>query len=106
MRDFFTSKGIRYELVGLHPKSHDMFWIYIKTTELEKAIEEREEELVPKHIVTEDMISSVNYLLNLQYGLGKVDDIDHLGNRRIRAVGELLQNQYRIGLSRLGKSCP
>ena len=69
--------------------------------DLKKVIEEREEELVPKHIVTEDMISSVNYLLNLQYGLGKVDDIDHLGNRRIRCVGELLQNQFRIGLTRL-----
>ena len=69
--------------------------------DLKKVIEEREEELVPKHILTEDMISSINYLLNLQYGLGKVDDIDHLGNRRIRCVGELLQNQFRIGLTRL-----
>ncbi len=69
--------------------------------DLKKVIEEREEELVPKHIVTEDMISSVNYLLNLQYDLGRVDDIDHLGNRRIRCVGELLQNQFRIGLTRL-----
>ena len=58
-------------------------------------------ELVPKNIVTEDMIASINYLLNLQYGLGNVDDIDHLGNRRIRCVGELLQNQFRIGLTRL-----
>ena len=69
--------------------------------DLAKAIEERIEELVPKHIVTEDMISSINYLLNLQYDLGRVDDIDHLGNRRIRCVGELLQNQFRIGLTRL-----
>ena len=69
--------------------------------DLKKVIEERQEELVPKHILTEDMISSINYLLNLQYGLGKVDDIDHLGNRRIRCVGELLQNQFRIGLTRL-----
>ena len=68
---------------------------------LEKVIEERMEELVPKHIVTEDIISSINYLLNLQYDLGNVDDIDHLGNRRIRCVGELLQNQFRIGLTRL-----
>ena len=59
------------------------------------------EELVPKHIVVEDMIASINYLLNLQHGLGKTDDIDHLGNRRIRCVGELLQNQFRIGLTRL-----
>ena len=69
--------------------------------DLEKVIEERMEELVPKHITTEDMISSINYLLNLQYDLGNVDDIDHLGNRRIRCVGELLQNQFRIGLTRL-----
>jgi len=69
--------------------------------DLEKVIAEREEELVPKHIVTEDMIASINYLLNLQYGLGRTDDIDHLGNRRIRCVGELLQNQFRIGLTRL-----
>ena len=69
--------------------------------ELSKVIKERMEELVPKHITTEDIISSINYLLNLQYGLGRVDDIDHLGNRRIRCVGELLQNQFRIGLTRL-----
>ena len=69
--------------------------------DLEKVIEERMEELVPKHIVTEDIIASVNYLLNLQYDLGNIDDIDHLGNRRIRCVGELLQNQFRIGLTRL-----
>ena len=69
--------------------------------DLEKVIEERMEELVPKHIVTEDILASVNYLLNLQYDLGNVDDIDHLGNRRIRCVGELLQNQFRIGLTRL-----
>ena len=69
--------------------------------DLVKVINERKDELVPKNIVTEDMIASINYLLNLQYGLGKVDDIDHLGNRRIRCVGELLQNQFRIGLTRL-----
>ena len=66
-----------------------------------KEIEKRMDELVPKHVTTEDMLASINYLLNLQYGLGKVDDIDHLGNRRIRCVGELLQNQFRVGLTRL-----
>ena len=70
-------------------------------SKLAKAIEDRLEELVPKHLTTEDILASVNYLLNLQYGLGKVDDIDHLGNRRIRCVGELLQNQFRVGLTRL-----
>ena len=70
-------------------------------SKLKEAIRDRMEELVPKHITTEDMLASVNYLLCLQYGLGKVDDIDHLGNRRIRCVGELLQNQFRVGLTRL-----
>ena len=69
--------------------------------DLVKIIEERKEELVAKHITTEDMIASINYLLNLSHGLGKPDDIDHLANRRIRCVGELLQNQFRIGLTRL-----
>ena len=69
--------------------------------DLVKVIEERMEELIPKHITTEDIIASINYLLNLSNGLGKPDDIDHLANRRIRCVGELLQNQFRIGLTRL-----
>ena len=68
---------------------------------LHDVIKERYNELVPLTITTEDMIASVSYLLNLDYGIGKVDDIDHLGNRRIRCVGELLQNQFRIGLTRL-----
>ena len=58
-------------------------------------------DLVPKHITKEDIFASINYNIHLEYGIGNDDDIDHLGNRRIRAVGELLQNQYRIGLSRL-----
>ena len=58
-------------------------------------------DLIPKHITKEDIIASINYNMHLEYGIGNEDDIDHLGNRRIRAVGELLQNQYRIGLSRL-----
>ena len=76
----------------------------IDTTEekdLLKVIVERMEELVPKHITNEDIIASINYVFNLDNGLGKVDDIDHLGNRRVRCVGELLQNQFRIGLTRL-----
>ena len=66
-----------------------------------KEIKERIDELVPKHITNEDIIASINYIFNLDHGLGKVDDIDHLGNRRVRCVGELLQNQFRIGLTRL-----
>ena len=69
--------------------------------DLVKVIGKRLEELLPKHITTEDMISSINYLLNLSHGIGSIDDIDHLANRRIRCVGELLQNQFRIGLTRL-----
>ncbi len=61
-------------------------------------------DLIPKHITIEDIFASISYLLNLTYGIGTQDDIDHLGNRRIRAVGELLQNQYRIGLSRMERS--
>ena len=76
----------------------------IDTTEEDKlhdVIKERIEELIPRHITTEDIIASINYVLNLDNGLGVIDDIDHLGNRRIRCVGELLQNQFRIGLTRL-----
>ncbi len=69
--------------------------------DLAKVINERSDELVPKHVTTEDILGSISYLLNLDHGLGKIDDIDHLGNRRIRCVGELLQNQFRIGLTRL-----
>ncbi len=69
--------------------------------DVEKMVKERIGELIPKHITTEDIIASVNYVTNLQHGLGYIDDIDHLGNRRIRCVGELLQNQFRIGLTRL-----
>ena len=69
--------------------------------DLHKVLKERKEELIPKHITNEDIIASISYLLNLDHGLGVTDDIDHLGNRRIRCVGELLQNQFRIGLTRL-----
>jgi len=68
---------------------------------LRKVLEERAIELVPKHITVDDIVSSVNYILALNYDVGSTDDIDHLGNRRIRSVGELLQNQFRIGLSRM-----
>ena len=69
--------------------------------DLHDAIKARIDELNPKHITNEDIVASISYLLNLEHGLGNVDDIDHLGNRRIRCVGELLQNQFRIGLTRL-----
>ena len=69
--------------------------------ELKEQIRKNIHDLIPKHITKEDILASINYNIHLEYGLGNDDDIDHLGNRRIRAVGELLQNQYRIGLSRL-----
>ena len=69
--------------------------------ELKEEIRKRLRELIPYHIMKEEIIASINYMLCLEYGIGKKDDIDHLGNRRIRAVGELLQNQYRIGMSRM-----
>ncbi|MBQ8588649.1 MAG: DNA-directed RNA polymerase subunit beta [Clostridia bacterium] len=69
--------------------------------DIKNAIAERRDELIPKHIINDDILASINYHLGLQYGIGSTDDIDHLGNRRLRAVGELLQNQFRIGLSRL-----
>ena len=69
--------------------------------ELKDAIKRDIHDLIPKHITKEDILASINYNMHLEYGIGTDDDIDHLGNRRIRAVGELLQNQYRIGLSRL-----
>ncbi|WP_029319952.1 DNA-directed RNA polymerase subunit beta [Butyrivibrio sp. AE3004] len=68
---------------------------------LADAIKKNVNELIPKHVTKEDILASINYNMHLEYGIGNDDDIDHLGNRRIRCVGELLQNQYRIGLSRL-----
>ena len=69
--------------------------------ELRELLVERKNDLSPKHIIMDDIIASVSYILNLNYGIGGLDDIDHLGNRRLRTVGELLQNQFRIGLVRM-----
>ena len=69
--------------------------------EMKRMIKRDLHDLIPKHITKEDILASINYNMHLEYGMGNDDDIDHLGNRRIRAVGELLQNQYRIGLSRM-----
>ena len=69
--------------------------------ELKEMLVDRKNELSPKHIIIEDIIASISYILNLNYGIGSIDDIDHLGNRRLRTVGELLQNQFRIGLARM-----
>ena len=69
--------------------------------EAKKAVYDRLDELSPKHITIDDILASINYVLNLANGVGGIDDIDHLGNRRLRCVGELLQNQFRIGLARM-----
>ena len=69
--------------------------------EIEEAVRRRRDELIPKHIIKDDIFATINYMNNLAEGIGTVDDIDHLGNRRIRSVGELLQNQFRIGFSRM-----
>ena len=92
--------------VGIHegvyyPVLETLLNEYSDEEELKAAIARDASDLVPKHITKEDIIASINYNIHLEYGIGTKDDIDHLGNRRIRAVGELLQNQYRIGLSRL-----
>ncbi len=84
-----------------YPALEKLMKEYSDAEELKEAIRKNVSELIPKHITKEDILASINYNMHLEYGLGNDDDIDHLGNRRIRAVGELLQNQYRIGLSRL-----
>ena len=98
------------DLSKLHFKedvNYEVLKSIIDTTDekdLVKVLKERYDELLPKHITNEDIIASISYLVNLDHGLGEIDDIDHLGNRRIRCVGELLQNQFRIGLTRLERA--
>ena len=97
LKDLHFNEGVNYNVL----KS------IMDTTPEEKlhdVLQERKNELVPLTITTEDIVASISYLLNLDYGIGEVDDIDHLGNRRIRCVGELIQNQFRIGLSRMERT--
>ncbi|OON98165.1 MAG: DNA-directed RNA polymerase subunit beta [Epulopiscium sp. Nele67-Bin005] len=84
-----------------YPVLVDILEKYDDLDDIKREIKQRISELVPKHITLEDILASINYTIHLQYNIGYKDDIDHLGNRRIRAVGELLQNQFRIGLSRM-----
>ena len=84
-----------------YPSLEKILEDYDDIEEIKTAIRKSISELIPKHITKEDILASINYNIHLEYGIGNDDDIDHLGNRRIRAVGELLQNQYRIGLSRM-----
>ncbi len=94
------------EECGIHERVrfqilHEILESGAQGEELKEQIRAKADELVPKHIIIDDIFASINYMNCLAIGLGKVDDIDHLGNRRIRSVGELLQNQFRIGFSRL-----
>ena len=82
----------RVQIFELEPLSNE---------DIKEAITKNIADLIPKHITVEDILASINYNMHLEYGVGTKDDIDHLGNRRIRAVGELLQNQFRIGISRM-----
>ena len=96
-RDYEINENVRYivlkEIMDEFPD--------VNSDEFKNALRERRDELIPKHILTDDIIASISYVGNLAAGIGSVDDIDHLGNRRLRSVGELLQNQFRIGLSRM-----
>ena len=103
---FLAMRGIDPAAVGIKEKVHfpalmTMMEQHEDDTELILAMKHGKNKLVPKHITVDDMMASINYIITLDYGIGNRDDIDHLGNRRIRAVGELLQNQFRIGLSRM-----
>ncbi len=93
--DFKISEKVRHDVLVKILEEND------SPEEIKMALKERMDELIPKNITVDDIISSINYIINLNYGTGTVDDIDHLGNRRLRSVGELLQNQFRIGLARM-----
>ena len=84
-----------------YPTLKEILDEYSEEEEIKEAIKTRMKELIPKHILLDDIIASISYQFNIFYNIGNIDDIDHLGNRRIRSVGELLQNQVRIGLSRM-----
>ncbi len=105
--DFIKPFGLNPEETGIKEKVYYPALMEIIETnsedsdELLNAIKNNVSKLVPKHITLQDIMASINYVMHLDYGVGTKDDIDHLGNRRIRAVGELLQNQFRIGLSRM-----
>jgi len=103
--DFIS--GIDLEGIGINEDvCYDVLCELVEQSEgdadkLEKLLAQNAERLIPKHILTEDIFASINYIINMQHGLGAVDNIDHLGNRRLRGVGELLQNQFRVGFSRM-----
>src|SRR5699024_1621576 len=95
-----TSSDIGVKEKVYYPVMREILDAFESVDALKATVKERYHELVPIHITVEDIMASINYVMHLDLGYGNVDDIDHLGNRRIRSVGELLQNQFRIGLSR------
>lgn len=97
----FDISGLRVSGKVYYPVLKEILAENESEEDIKEAINTRRHELSPKHIIIDDIIASVSYILNLNYGIGNVDDIDHLGNRRLRTVGELLQNQFRIGLARM-----
>ena len=97
----FDTTGLKVADKVFYPVLKDILESCSTEEELKAMLTARKHDLSPKHIIMEDIIASVSYILNLNYGIGSVDDIDHLGNRRLRTVGELLQNQFRIGLARM-----
>ncbi len=106
IRDFIPAElGINFEELGVNEKVRfSVLRDIIENTSVDEyadVIRARVDELVPKHIIVDDIFASINYINNLNYEIGTTDDIDHLGNRRIRSVGELLQNQFRIGFTRM-----
>ena len=96
-----TAKDLNIKEKVYYPALKAILDEYTTKEEVAEAIKQKHNQLVPKHITIQDIMASINYVMHLDYGFGNVDDIDHLGNRRIRSVGELLQNQFRIGLSRM-----
>ena len=96
-----TTKDCGINEMVYYPVLMEILSENLPVEELKGEIKKRMKELIPPHIMKEEILASINYLLLLEYGIARKDDIDHLGNRRIRAVGELLQNQYRIGMSRM-----
>ncbi len=103
---FIAQYGLKKEDFGIRERVHlpvlkSLLDAHTNAKDLSQAIKDNISKLIPKHITVDDILASINYVINLDYGIGHKDDIDHLGNRRIRAVGELLQNQFRIGLSRM-----
>jgi DNA-directed RNA polymerase subunit beta len=97
----FNIDDIKVEERVHYPVLNEILNEYTDEEDIKEALKERKKDLSPKHIIIDDIMASISYILNLGHGIGVIDDIDHLGNRRLRSVGELLQNQFRIGLSRM-----